>query len=135
MAVLIRSSRGGRHRLAGAGCVPSLNRDGPRWSVIAVSGRGGSGQLPPRPPPNDMEQMMAIPASVDGGDRSDAVGLPEQPHPLQSHVIGHGGRKAGLSETSNDYPRVVAILSDGKTRVIVCYAGIQWIVQRRQGEQ
>jgi hypothetical protein len=62
-------------------------------------------------------------------------GYPEQPRPLQSHVIGHGGRKAGLSETSNDYPRVVAILNDGKTRVIVCYAGIQWIVQRRQGEQ
>jgi hypothetical protein len=52
--------------------------------------RDGSSQLPSRQdrdaagahlgPPltatNDMEQMMAIPASVDGGDRSDAVGLP-----------------------------------------------------------
>jgi hypothetical protein len=81
-----------------------------------------------------MEQMMAISASTEAGDQLEAVGLPEQPRPLQSHVIGHGGRKAGLSETSDDYPRVVAILSDGKTRVIVCYAGIQWIVQRRQGK-
>jgi hypothetical protein len=31
-------------------------------------------------------------------------------------------------------PRLTAP-SDGKTRVVVCYAGIQWIVQRRQGEQ
>ena len=51
------------------------------------------------------------------------------------NVVGRRGRKAGLSEASNDYPRVVAVLSDGKTRVIVCYAGIQWIVQLRQGEQ
>ena len=50
-------------------------------------------------------------------------------------MIDHGGRRAGLSETSDDYPRVVTILSDGKTGVIVCYAGIQWIVQRGQGEQ
>jgi hypothetical protein len=38
------------------------------------------------------------------------------------NVVGRRGRKAGLSEASNDYPRVVAVLSDGKTRVIVCYA-------------
>lgn len=52
---------------------------------------------------------MAIPAPTDAGDQSEAAGLPEQPPPEKSHVIGHGGRKAGLSETSNDYPRVVGI--------------------------
>jgi hypothetical protein len=79
--------------------------------------------------------MMAIPAPTDDGDQSEPAGLPEQPPAEKSNVIGRRGRKAGLSETSNDYPRVVAVLSDGKTRVIVCYAGIQWILQRRQGEQ
>jgi hypothetical protein len=44
-------------------------------------------------------------------------------------------RMVPLSETSDDYPNVVAILSDGKTRVIVCRDGIQWIVQRRQGNR
>ena len=78
---------------------------------------------------------MAIPASTDAGERSDAVGLLQQPTARKTHVIHTGGRIAGLSETSDDYPRVVAILSDGKTRVIVCYAGIQWIVQRKRGEQ
>jgi hypothetical protein len=74
---------------------------------------------------------MAIPASTDAGDRSEAVGLPQHPPSEKTNVIGQRGRKSGLSETSDDYPRVVAVLSDGKTRVIVCYAGIQWIVQRR----
>ena len=72
---------------------------------------------------------MAVP------DCFDAVGAPEQPRPLKSNVRGRRGRKAGLSETSDDYPRIVAVLSDGKTRVIVCHVGIQWIVQRRQGGQ
>jgi hypothetical protein len=82
-----------------------------------------------------MEEMMAIPASTDAGDRSNAAGLLQQPPTRKTHVVHTGGRISGLSETSNDYPRVVAVLSDGKTRVIVCYAGIQWIVQRRKGEQ
>jgi hypothetical protein len=47
-----------------------------------------------------MEQMMAIPASTDAGDRSDAVGPPEQPRPLQSHVIGHCGRGGSTPEFS-----------------------------------
>jgi hypothetical protein len=43
---------------------------------------------------------MPIPASTDAGDRSDAVGLPEQPRPLQSHVIGHCGRGGSTPEFS-----------------------------------
>jgi hypothetical protein len=65
---------------------------------------------------------MAIPASVDAGDRSDAVGLPEQPRPLQSHVIGPRGRMATLlSETSNDYSRIgdpVAPTTDTREAVL-----------------
>jgi hypothetical protein len=39
-----------------------------------------------------------------------------------------------LRETAGDYPNIVARLSD-KWRVILCGAGIQWILQRRDGER
>ena len=37
-------------------------------------------------------------------------------------------------ETAADYPDIVARLFD-KWRVILCPAGLQWIVQRRDGER
>jgi hypothetical protein len=37
-------------------------------------------------------------------------------------------------ETADDYPDIVARLSD-RWRVILCPAGIQWILQRRDGER
>ena len=37
-------------------------------------------------------------------------------------------------EAADDYPNIVARLSD-KWRVILCPAGTQWIVQRRDGER
>ena len=37
-------------------------------------------------------------------------------------------------ETADDYPHIVARLSD-RWRVIVCPAGIQWILQRRDGQR
>ncbi len=37
-------------------------------------------------------------------------------------------------ESADDYPHIVARLSD-KWRVILCPAGIQWILQRRDGER
>lgn len=43
-------------------------------------------------------------------------------------------RKHRSSETADDYRHVVAQLSDG-WRVIVCAGGIQWILQRRDGER
>jgi hypothetical protein len=62
--------------------------------------------------------------------------LPHQPPTEKSDVIGPRGRKSGLlSETSDDYSRVVAVLDRGRSRVIVCAAGIQWIVQNRRGQQ
>ena len=54
-----------------------------------------------------MEQMMAISASMEAGERPDAVEASEQPCPLQSHVIGPRGPGIGLlSETSDDYSPV-----------------------------
>ncbi len=43
-------------------------------------------------------------------------------------------RKHQPGETTDDYRHVVAQLSDG-WRVIVCAGGIQWILQRRDGER
>ncbi len=37
-------------------------------------------------------------------------------------------------ESADDYPSIVARLSD-RWRVIVCAGGIQWILQRRDGER
>lgn len=37
-------------------------------------------------------------------------------------------------ESTDDYPQIVARLSD-KWRVILCTAGVQWILQRRDGER
>ena len=37
-------------------------------------------------------------------------------------------------ESADDYPNIVARLSDN-WRVIVCAGGIQWILQRRDGER
>lgn len=42
-------------------------------------------------------------------------------------------RHGGVGETNGAYPDVVAMLQGGKGRVIVCPAGIQWVVQRRRG--
>ena len=43
-------------------------------------------------------------------------------------------RRRSAPETAEGYPAVVAVL-DAKMRVIECAAGIQWIVQRRRGDQ
>jgi hypothetical protein len=86
---------------------------------------------------------MAISASVDGGDRLDAAGPPLQPQtektstiPLARTItVPKARRNGGVGETHDDYPDVVTVLDGGKTRVIVCYAGIQWIVQHKRGDQ
>ncbi len=37
-----------------------------------------------------------------------------------------------LSEGADDYPAVVVL--DGKTRIVACAAGIQWVIQRRSAQ-
>ena len=39
-----------------------------------------------------------------------------------------------MGETHDAYP-VVAVLNGGRRRVIVCSAGVQWVVQNRKGDQ
>ena len=46
----------------------------------------------------------------------------------------HRSPKCAKSEEADDYHAVVARLNDS-WRVIVCRAGIQWILQRRRGER
>ena len=52
------------------------------------------------------------------------------PGTVKSSVNAVSGRKDRPSESSDDYPSIVAVL-DEKTRVIECSARIQWIIQRR----
>jgi hypothetical protein len=52
----------------------------------------------------------------------------------KTDVSGHADTaKRHLGETSENYPGVVAVLDGGRSRVIICSSGIQWIVQHRQG--
>ena len=62
----------------------------------------------------------------------DQVATPDPSQPAKSSVTHVSGRKRTPSETSGDYPAVVAML-DAKTRVIECAARIQWIIQSRRG--
>jgi hypothetical protein len=64
----------------------------------------------------------------------DGVGLPIQPPTAKSNTITRQARRnGGVGETNDAYPHVVAVLDGG--RVIVCPAGIQWIVQHLYGGQ
>jgi hypothetical protein len=66
-------------------------------------------------------------------DSSSALPCPEAadlPGGVKSSVDAVSGRRGGASESSDDYPSIVAVL-DEKTRVIECSARIQWIIQRR----
>jgi hypothetical protein len=66
-------------------------------------------------------------------DLSSALPCPEAadlPGGVKSSVETVSGRKRRPSESSDDYPSIVAML-DEKTRVIECSARIQWIIQRR----
>lgn len=45
-----------------------------------------------------------------------------------------GGRSGSCRERDNDYRGIIACLSP-QCRVIVCHDGLQWIVQRRDGQR
>jgi hypothetical protein len=72
----------------------------------------------------------AMTAELSGDEENDARGATGQPANAE---IAHkpGPRPSGISETSDQYPHVVAVL-DAMQRVISCPAGLQWIIQVRR---
>jgi hypothetical protein len=82
---------------------------------------------------NDMELMMAIAASREAGEGPGAVGLPEQPRALQSHLVGHGGRtrRVPRKPAPPEFVTWKAIMERGCCTRWRCYANFRRDVGRR----
>jgi hypothetical protein len=66
--------------------------------------------------------------------RNDTAALSATNAGMKSHAKHAAGGWYSPSEEADDYDAVVARLND-RWRVIVCGAGIQWVLQRRTGER
>ena len=89
-----------------------------------------AGRHPPAP---EMRRAASAKAGSIRKPRNDTVPYTTNVG-MKSHAEHAAGGRYARSEEADDYHAVVARLND-RWRVIVCAAGIQWILQRRRGER
>ena len=101
-------------------------------SATTVSETNTRGPLFVKYRPFDAAVQSRLPRD---GSRLEGGPVLQLPRPLKTAVSATrdtANRPSG--ETSDDYPGVVAVIDGGRSRVIVCSSGVQWIVQHRQGD-
>jgi hypothetical protein len=90
-----------------------------------------AGRHPPAP---EMRRAASAKAGSIRKPRNDTAAPSATNAGMKSHAEHAAGGRYSRSEEADDYHALVARLNDS-WRVIVCAAGIQWILQRRCGER